>query len=89
MQVSVAVHKVDTKQLLTFGTTEAWQALAYGSAALVYTVGSILTLCPLTGAPGGRRDLTELATERKRPRSERTEPNEAEGISPQCDSKMH
>lgn len=82
MQVSVAVHKVDTEQFLTFRTAEAWQALAHRSAALVYTVGSILALCSLTGAPGGRWDLTELSAERKRHRSERAEPNEAEGISP-------
>lgn len=53
LQVSVPVHKVDTEQFLTFRATKAWQALAYGSVALVYTVGPILAFSPLTGAPGG------------------------------------
>lgn len=82
LQVSVPIHKVDTEQFLTFRAAEAWQALAYRPVALVYTVGPILALSPLTGAPGGRWDLTELSTERKRHRSEKRGPNEAEGISP-------
>ena len=81
LQVSVTVHKVDTEQFLTLGAAETWQALAYRPAALVDTVGPILALSPLTGAPGSRWDLTELSAERKRHRSERMGPNEAEGGS--------
>lgn len=62
LQVSVPIHEVDTEQLLTLGAAEAREALAHGPAALVHTVGPVLALGPLTGAPGVGRGLTELPT---------------------------